>query len=489
MGDNSTGRRFREGRSRRSVLEATAGVATVGGVAVAGCLGRSPREGTVVMTAATDVEGIMYPKEDEASIQEALWDAGLDEDIQVEIQTVVSDSDARMEGAQSALQAGRAPPDIHMMDSGWTIPFILREQTTNLSEELPQNVLDRVEDEYLEAALETARDPETDDLHGLPLFPDLGFMLYREDLIEEAGHDTSDWGEEPPSWEEFSTAVSGAMDEGDVQYGWTTQGDAYEGLACCSFNEVMTSWGGAYFGGAGNLFEAGDRPITVDDENVVNAIRMMRTFIDETDPHALEEYEEICPTAIVQWTEQESLGPFEAGDAVAHRNWTFSIAATGDEEVIGEDLGVTTMPYAVSEEEAEYDGVGGTTSALGGWNLVVSPYTDRREEALEVLEAFTHEEVMLTILELQGFLPPIIDLVEEASEDDIGAIARYTDQIERASETAIPRPVTDVWPEQSALIYQAINAGYRGEDPEEGMSDLAARLERSEVEVAEQHGD
>ncbi|WP_049924933.1 extracellular solute-binding protein [Halopiger goleimassiliensis] len=476
-------------RSRRELLAATAGTATVGGVTVAGCLGRGSRDGTVVMTAATDVEGIMYPTGDGDSIQEALWRAGLDESIDIEIQTVVSDSDARMEDAQSTLQAGRAPPDIHMMDAGWTIPFILREQTTNLSEALPDEVVDRVESDYLEAALETARDPQTGDVHGLPLFPDLGFVLYRRDLLEDAGHDTDGWDEEPPSWEAFSNAVSDAQAEGDVQYGWTTQGDAYEGLACCSFNEVMTSWGGAYFGGVENLFIAGDRPITVDDETVIDAVRMMRTFIDEDDPNALDGYAEICPSAIVQWTEQESLGPFEAGDAVAHRNWAFAISETGAEDAFGENLGVTTMPYAVSEDEAEYEGVGGTTSALGGWHLVVSPYTDRREEALEVLEAFTHDEVMLAMFELGGFLPPNIELVTDSDEDEIGPIARYATQIERASETAIPRPVTDVWPEQSALIYQAVNAGYRGSDPESEMRDLAPRLQRSEQEVADQHGD
>ncbi|MFC4541729.1 extracellular solute-binding protein [Halosolutus amylolyticus] len=490
MGPHSTGRDDRPGVSRRTFVAATGTSATLGATAIAGCVGRGQQPNTVVMTAATDVEGIMYSDGDEPSVQQALWDAGLDEDITVEIQTVVSDSVQRMQQAQSALQAGRAPPDIHMMDSGWTIPFILREQTTNLSEHLSSDVVDRVENEYLEAVVETARHPETDDIHGLPLFPDLGFMLYRQDLIEDAGHDAGQWAEEPPSWEEFSTAVGDAMAESDVDYGYTTQAAAYEGLSCCSFNEVLTSWGGAYYGGADNLFTAGDRPITIDEEPAVDAIRMMRTFIDGDDPNALDEYAEICPSSIVQWTEQESLGPFADGNAIAHRNWSFAMAETGSEEAFGEDLGVTTKPYAVSQDEAEYGGVGGTTSALGGWNLVVSPYTDRREQALQVLEAFASEEVMLTIFELQGFLPPIIELVTEASEEEIGPIARYTDQVERASENAIPRPVTDVWPEQSALIYQEVNAAYRGvKSPEAAVSDLAGRLEGSETEVAQQDVD
>ncbi|MFC6717648.1 extracellular solute-binding protein [Natrialbaceae archaeon GCM10025810] len=486
MGNDSTGGRLRGATTRRSLLKATAGSVAVGGVTVAGCLGAARETGTVVMTAATDVEGIMYGDD---SIQQALWDAGLDENISVEIQTVVSDSAQRMQTTQSALEAGRAPPDIHMMDSGWTIPFILRNQTVNLTENLPEDVVERVNEEYLDMSLETARHPDTEDLHALPLFPDLGFTLFRRDLIEDAGYDTEGWGTDPPSWEEFSSAVADARDEAGTEYGFTTQAAAYEGLSCCTFNEVMTSWGGAYFGGIDNLFTAGDRPVTVDEEAVIDAIRMMRSFIDGEEENTLDDYPQISPSTIVQWTEQESLDPFVAGDAISNRNWSYAIAEAGTEDGFGEDLGVMTRPYAVSEDEAEFEGTGGTTAALGGWNLTVSPFSERQEEALQVLEAFANEEVMLTVFELGGFLPPNLDLVSEADEDDVGPVVRYADVVESASENAIPRPATDLWPEQSALVFQEVNAAYRGvKSPEDAMSDLANNLEDSESEVAQQNG-
>ncbi|QFU83729.1 extracellular solute-binding protein [Natronorubrum aibiense] len=484
MGRDTAGRRDRPRFGRRSFLK-TASVATATGtVAVAGCLGGTRSPGTVVMTAATDVEGIMYSDGDEPSVQQALWDAGLDEDIRVEIQTVVSDSAARMQTTQSALEAGRSPPDIHMMDSGWTVPFILRNQTVNLSEEFSDETLQYVNDTYLEAILETARDPESGDLHALPLFPDLGFTLYRQDLIEDAGYDTSGWGTDPPHWEEFSAAVRDARDQADLNYGYTTQAAAYEGLSCCTFNEVMTSWGGAYYGGTENLFTAGERPITVNEQPVIDAIRMMRSFIEGEEDNTLEGYTQICPSPIVQWTEQQSLNPFAGGNAVSNRNWSYAIAATGTEDAFGEDLGVMTGPYAVSQEDAEYEGTGGTTAALGGWNLAVSPFSNRQEEALQVLEAFATEEVMLTIFEVGGFLPPNLELVAEADPDDVGPVARYGDVVQSASENAIPRPATDLWPEQSALISQSVNAAYRGEQaPETAMNDLANELEQSEAEV------
>ncbi|MBZ6496675.1 extracellular solute-binding protein [Natrinema longum] len=483
MGHDTAGQRDRSRLGRRSFLRATS-ASTAGAVAVTGCLGRGRKPNTVVMTADSGVAGIIHSDGDGPSVQQALWDAGLDEDISLEIQTVVSDSASRMQTAQSALEAGRAPPDIHMMDSGWTVPFVLRNQTVNLTENLSEDVLQRVTDDYLEAILETARHPQTGDLHALPFFPDLGFTLYREDLIEDAGYDTSNWPSEPPSWEEFSAAVRDARDQGGLNYGFTTQAAAYEGLSCCTFNEVMTSWGGAYFGGVNNLFTAGDRPITVDEQRCIDAIRMMRSFIEGEEENTMDGYAQICPSAIVQWTEQQSLNPFAAGEAVSNRNWSYAIAETGTEDAFGENLGVTTRPYAVSQQEAEYEGTGGTVAALGGWNLAVSPFSERQEEALQVLEAFATEEVMLTVFELGGYLPPNLDLVAEADPDEVGPVARYGDVVQRASENAVPRPATDLWPEQSALVYQSVNAAYRGEQsPEVAMSDLAAELEQSEAEV------
>ncbi|ELY68959.1 extracellular solute-binding protein [Natrinema versiforme] len=485
MERDTAGRRDRSRLRRRSFLKA-ASASTAGAVAVTGCLGRGREPGTVVMTAATDVQAIMYSDGDDASVQQALWDAGLDEDIRVEIQTVVSDSASRMQTTQSALEAGRSPPDIHMMDSGWTVPFILRNQTVNLTERFSEDTLGYVTDNYMEAILETARDPQSGDLHGLPLFPDLGFTLYRQDLIEDAGYDTSGWGTDPPRWEEFASAIRDARDQVGLNYGLTTQAAAYEGLSCCTFNEVMTSWGGAYFGGTENLFTAGERPITVDDQRVIDAIRMMRSFIEGEEENTLEGYPQICPSPIVQWTEQESLSPFADGNAVSNRNWSYAIAETGTEDAFGENLGVMTRPYATSAEEAEYEGTGGTVAALGGWNLVVSPFSDRQEEAIQVLEAFASEEVMLTVFELGGFLPPNLDLVEEASTDDVGPVARYGDVVQSASENAVPRPATDLWPEQSALIYQEVNAAYRGaKSPAGAMNDLATELEQSESEVGD----
>ena len=64
---------------------------------------------------------------------------------------------------------GRSEPDIFIIDSGWTIPFIVRDHLLNLSENLSQDVVDRVETDYLDASVQTAKDPRAATSIGSPV--------------------------------------------------------------------------------------------------------------------------------------------------------------------------------------------------------------------------------------------------------------------------------------------------------------------------------
>jgi multiple sugar transport system substrate-binding protein len=487
MAQGSTIEGRRRGLSRRQFVKAaSAGGATAGVASVAGCLGEAREQGTVVISGDSDFVDLMHAEEGETGLIDVLYEAGLDEGIDVEVRPGPDDTGSRRQQYQSALQAGRSPPDVFMMDSGWALLFILREQSLALDEILASETIDRIENDYLDAAVETAREPETEELHALPLFPDFGTMMYRRDLIEDAGHDTGDWDTEPISWQEFAEVTADTLAENDdIDFGFTTQAAAYEGLACCTFNETMSSWGGAYFGDLENLFEAGGREPTVTEEPVLDAIRMMRAFMHgEDDEHALEDYPQIAPTSIVQWSEEEALGPFAGGNAITHRNWPYAIAQTGDEDEFGEDLGVMPIPYGVTEDEAEYEGTGGTASALGGWHLVANPNTDRLDEVAQVMDAFATDEVMLHMFEVQGWLPPDLEILDDVTPEEAGPVARYADTIQVIGENAVPRPVTDLWPEQASHIYAEVHNGYRGEkSPEEAMEDLYERLARSERDI------
>jgi hypothetical protein len=111
--------------SRRRFLAATG--ATGAAVWVAGCGGGSGGGGSGPVEITMDGQWA----DAQEPVVNALYDAGLSEDVQIEILPGDFDTGARRSEFTSALDAGRASPDVFMMDSGWTIPFIVRGQLVN----------------------------------------------------------------------------------------------------------------------------------------------------------------------------------------------------------------------------------------------------------------------------------------------------------------------------------------------------------------------
>jgi len=492
----------RNGVSRRDYLAAAGGAgATLG---LAGCMGggdgdgdgggggdgpinTEPPEEDVTIQIAADSN---FANASEDIVQTLREDGGLPENISIEFLAGSFTTGDRRSQYQQILSAGQERPTVLMMDNGWTIPFIAREQLANLSEELPGSITDQVQNDYLDNMVATAQNADGD-LFGIPLFADFPTIQYRKDLMREAGYTDEDfdtWATEPMTWKEFSSVVAETMEATDTETGFTWQGSSYEGLACCDFVEFMGSHGGSYFGEFENYFgPIGDRPVTVDEENVINAIRMMRTFINGSDDEvALDGYADISPDAVVQYTEEPSREPFTNGDVVAHRNWPYSININGAEDVFGEDLGVMPVPYAVSQEDSPYESIGGSTSALGGWHLTLNPNAtgSRKRAALQLFKALQVDEVRLRMFEIGGWTPPIADLINTERTRELELIGRYVDSLQVAGENALPRPVTSVWPQESSQIAKEVNASLRQQKtPTKAMSDLKESIESIESQA------
>ena len=479
---------------RRRFIES---VGVAGAVGLAGCSqgSDSPTETGNQSNGAQGDDTVMLEwaaSQEEASEQEAfndaLHEAGLSEDIRVEFLSGGDVTEDRREQYQRWLSSGRSTPDLLRVDNGWTIPFIARDQLLNLSDHMSEDFSQRIEEEYFDPAVATATGQDGG-VYALPLWVGLPTMLYRKDLVEEAGHDPDgeNWATEPLTWQAFSTVVEDVKANSDVDQGFVFQGDAYAGLACCTFNEFMTTWGGAYFGGVDNLFgPVGDRPVTVADQKVEDSIRMVRTFVHgNDDPESLDGYAgNIAPEAVTNWTEQETNGAFQDGNAAFMRNWPYFVGVNGADDEFGEDLGVMPLPQAVSESESEYSGTGGSAAALGGWHVAVNPNTEYREEALAVVEAAMSDEFNYAIFELLGQIPPKSSLLDTDRARDIETVGRYVDAYQVAGRNAIPRPVTVVWPDQSQLVYQEVNAAYSQQKaPDEALADLESGLEEIETSV------
>lgn len=470
------------GPSRRTALAAisSAGVASLAGCA--GVIGQAPtRNGTVVQLAANSNAASSQGK-----INEALHAAGLSKDITLEI-LAMNSGRARQQFSQW-LTAGLDRPDLLRTDSGWTVPLIVRDQLANLSETLP-DLANRVREEYFDASVATATGPDGD-VYGVPLFSDFGLMLYRKDLVQTAGFDPSNWATNPLSWQRFAEVTKQTKKQAGTTYGTTFQAAIYEGLSCCTFNEWTTSMGGSYFGPRKNLLQnVGDRPVTVDADPTVNAVKLVRSFLYGPEAEGTLEGVPgpIAPQSVLQWEEDSSLAAFMNGDAVTHRNWPYSVLAAGAKDAFGEKLGVMPMPFGVTESEAKFAGMGGSNSALGGWHVALNPHSKRTEAATEVLRAMSQDRFYLAMMAEMGYVPPKPTLLESSQARDVEVMGRYVDTLKYAGQHAIPRPVTVAWPMQSPRIAQQVSAAFSGQkSPTQAMSDLQSLLVEIENSVVEE---
>jgi ABC-type glycerol-3-phosphate transport system substrate-binding protein len=439
------------------------------------------------------IQWMTWPQGPVDAFEEAMHEAGLPDRISIEIVPGGQSTSEFRNKQQQTLQAGRATPDILQMDSAWMYPFVQSERVVNLSEVLPDQMLAEVKEHYAPSLQHVfgRKDLSPDgDLYGIPKLADYPEILYRKDLVEEAGYDPEgeNWATEGMTWQRLSQIAADVSGQTNTKHGFITRLSANGLVACCFFQELLSGWDGAYFGG-NTLGNVGDRPVTVDEEPALNALRMLRTFIyGYDDEHSLPEdsgyAEQIMPRTALQWSIEPARKTFDAGDAVFMRHWPYSIPI--EHGTFGDNLGLMPDPWVVPQEDAEIERPRQTLAALGGWNNTINPNTEYMDEAVEFLKAFHQPEPQLQLFEQAGYLPPRQDVLQMAADspDRFGAMGGYVDTLQVAAESAVSYPQSQVWTRQSQRITQQVHAVLKQEaSPEDGMADLKSQLTQLEDSV------
>lgn len=475
--------------SRRTFVKA-AGVSGAAAT-LSGCLGGNGggSGGKTTIQWATDSD----IKDNWDELKKTLYgDAGLSKDVQIDILSLPDDTDQRKSRYQQWLGANQAKPDVLHMDVGWTIPYIARDQVMPLNEIFSDDEIKTIKKDHFDAQMASMTSPDGK-VFGVPVYPDFPIMHYRKDLVKKAGYDPSDWATNALSWKKFSEVTKKTMDKTDTQYGYTFQAQAYEGLSCCDFNEWMTSWGGAYFGNPKKYLTGpvGDRPISVTEEPVINAIKMVRSFVHGTDAsNTMSDVTgKIAPTEVFQWIENPSLAPFTNKNAVMHRNWPYAIVeakkAFGDK--FDEMYGTMPICYGVKSSDAKYPGTGGPVSSLGGWNATVNPNTKKKDAVKQFLQAMMSDPFRLKMFELIGWVPAKPKLFESDKAKKVEPVGQFLPTLKVSGENAQARPVTVAWPSESQKIAQQVQSALKGDQaPEAAMKALKGQLKQIENQAAQQ---
>jgi trehalose/maltose transport system substrate-binding protein len=167
-------------------------------------------------------------------------------------------------------------------------------------------------------------------LVALPIFTDAPALYYRTDLLEKHGREV------PTTWAELTETAQFIQDaeraEGNSElFGFVWQGNAYEGLTCNGLEWVKS------FGG-GQIVEP-DGTISINNPQAVAALETAAGWVGT-----------ISPEGVLAYTEEESRGVWQTGNAVFMRNWPYAyLLGNSDDSAVAGKFDVAPLPMGEGE--------------------------------------------------------------------------------------------------------------------------------------------
>lgn len=241
----------------------------------------------------------------------------------------------------------------------WALPLDFAMQSSSM-----ENLLD--------VAMYTAEYDSV--LVSVPFYIDIGVMYYRKDIIQS-------W----PDGESLEQRIRNGITWGELRqfqkaYSpnrplYLFQGDQYEGVVC-QFVELIGSDGISY--GNGNRLQ-------LDTPEMVRSLRFLVDMIHE---------DRLIPTEVSLFREGSSYRYALKNDIPFFRGWPGldqSIEEYGADSAKVKQLGIAPLPHPDGQS---------TAGTFGGWNLMISRHTSKREEAIKFLRyAISSESQELLINE------------------------------------------------------------------------------------------
>lgn len=339
------------------------------------------------------------------------------------------------------LGAQSSDVDVYQIDVIW--PGILAEHAVDLNQYISQDVLDQ----HFEAIVEN--NTVGGKLIAIPWFTDAGLLYYRTDLLEKYGYDSP-----PETWDQLAEMAAkiqeGERGEGKSDFwGFVWQGNAYEGLTCDAL-EWQASHGG------GKILDSEGKPQVSNPESI-EAITKAAGWVGT-----------ISPPGVTTYAEEDARAIWQTGNAAFMRNWPYAYSlGQGEDSAIKGKFDVSPLP----------SGGAGSAATLGGWQLMVSKYSEHPEAAAK-LAAFLASEEEQKVRAIDGSLNPTIkSLYQDA---DVLEATPFFGSLYDVFINAVARPSTvsgDRYNQVSEAYFTAVH------DIITGDAEAAARLEQLEGEL------
>ncbi|GED21143.1 ABC transporter substrate-binding protein [Halomonas halmophila] len=272
---------------------------------------------------------------------------------QVEVVSTPNSATERLSLLQQLLNSQSSDIDVMMIDTVW--PGLLAEHLVDLN--------DYLENDATEGFFPALINNNTVDerLVAMPWYTNAGLLYYRKDLLDKHGYEV------PGTWQQLTDtaeAIQAAERQAgnDDFWGYVFQGRAYEGLTCNALEWVASHGGGTIIDAEGQ--------VTIDNPQAAAALDQAASWVGN-----------ISPEGVLNYTEEETRGVFQSGNALFLRNWPYVWALANSEgsEVAGK-IGMAALPHGPEGEPA---------ATLGGWSLAVSRYSETPQLAADLVAYIT----------------------------------------------------------------------------------------------------
>lgn len=274
-------------------------------------------------------------------------------------------------------------------------------------------------------------------LVAIPYFTDAGLLYYRTDLLDKYGLQV------PTTWaelEEYATQIMEGERANNPQFlGYLFQGAAYEGLTCNGLEWQVSN-------GGGFIVEQETGEVTVNNPQAIAAFDRAAGWVGT-----------IAPQEVVNWQEPDTLNQWVAGNAAFARNWPYMYSASQDAaSAVAGMVDVAVLPKGEGENARN-------AATLGGWNLMVSAFSQAPEAGIEFVKYMCSPEMQKAAAIENSRLPTIAELYDDP---DIAAASEFMPRLRDVFQGgAIARPSTvtgERYADVSQIYFQQLNAVLTG---------------------------
>jgi trehalose/maltose transport system substrate-binding protein len=293
--------------------------------------------------------------------------------------SVPADANEQLTFFQQLLSAKSADLDVVRIDVIWT--GLLSQHLVDLKPHVPEDELGRFFKPLVQNNTVDGK------LVALPWFTDAGVLYYRKDLLEKYKQQV------PSTWQDLAT-VARTVAEGERKAGNTKmQGFVFQAKAAESLTCNALEWIDS-FGGGTIVDETGK--VTVNNPKAAEALTFFASLVGP-----------VAPKGVLNYSEEESRGVFQSGQAVFMRNWPYAWAlANAKDSPVKDKVGVVALPKGGPD--------GKHTGTLGGWQLSVSSYSKNQEAAIALAKFLTSAEEQKRRALVASFNPTRPDLYKDA---------------------------------------------------------------------------